>query len=60
MRSKDTEARGVDNTSKLQGQHMVAGSRGSQGPRQELRHCGTHHSLCVQTLLSSGNHVPSF
>ena len=59
MRSRDTEARDVDNTSKLQGQHMVAGSRDSQGLRQELRHCGTHHSLCVQTLLSFGTHVPS-
>ena len=60
MRSRDTEARDIDNTSKLQGQHMVAGSRGSQGLKQEPSHFGTHHSLCVQTLLSSGKHVPSF
>lgn len=31
MRSRDTEARDVGDTSKLQGQHMVAGSRDSQG-----------------------------
>lgn len=49
MRSRDTEARDIDNTSKLQGQHMVAGSRGSQGLRQELSHFGTHHSLCVHS-----------
>lgn len=57
MRCREAEAGSAGDTFKIQEQDFVAGSSGGPGVRQERRHCGGHHGLCVHTLLSSGNNV---